>query len=75
MLAALVISGGDDDMSTIERAYALARTGEYATVVQVQKQLRVDGHRAVDALLAPRSIRGHLDAICAASARTYLGRR
>lgn len=56
-------------MSTIERAYALARTGQYATVGHLQQQLKVDGHRAVEALLAQRSIRSHLAAICAAAAR------
>jgi hypothetical protein len=56
-------------VSTIERAYALARTGKYTTVAQLQKQLKEDGCRAVEALLAPRSIKSHLEAICAASAR------
>lgn len=55
--------------STIERAYALARSGRFATVEKLRLQLRLEGCRAVDALLAPRSIRGHLEAICAASAR------
>lgn len=55
--------------STIERAYELARTGRYATLAQLQRQLKADGCRAVEALLAPRSIRGHLEAICLASAR------
>lgn len=55
--------------STIERAYALARSGRFATVATLQAQLREDGCRAVDALLAARAIRGHLEAICAASRR------
>jgi len=54
---------------TIERAYALARSGRFPTVAQLQRQLREDGCRAVDALLAPRAIRSHLEAICAASTR------
>jgi hypothetical protein len=56
-------------MSTIERAFALARSGEYTTVSQLQRRLKEDGCRAVEALLAPRSIKSHLEAICAASAR------
>lgn len=56
-------------LSTIERAYALARTGKYASVAQLQRQLVEDGCRAVEALLAPRSIRSHLEAICAASSK------
>lgn len=56
-------------LSTIERAYALARTGRYATLAQLQQQLKDDGCRAVEALLAPRSIKDHLVAICAASSK------
>jgi hypothetical protein len=52
--------------STIERAYALARSGRYGSVAQIELQLKAEGRRAVDALLAPRSVRGHLQAICAA---------
>ncbi len=53
--------------STVERAYALARSGQFADFAQLQRRLKEDGCRAVDALLAGRSIRGHLEAICAAS--------
>jgi len=53
--------------STIERAYALARSGEAPNVAQLKQRLKDDGCRAVDALLSPRSIRDHLQAICAAT--------
>lgn len=53
--------------STIERAYALARSGQCQDFARLQQRLKADGCRAVDALLASRSIRGHLEAICAAS--------
>jgi hypothetical protein len=53
--------------STIERAYALARSGRFPTLAKLQLQLRQDGCRAVDSLLAPRGIRQHLEAICAAT--------
>jgi hypothetical protein len=56
-------------MSTIERAFALARTGKYATLAQLQRQLIEDGCRAVKPLLAPRSISSYLEAICAASSK------
>ncbi|HVI32261.1 hypothetical protein [Phenylobacterium sp.] len=56
-------------LSTIERAYALARTGRYANVAQLQRQLNEDGCRAVEALLSPRNIKSHLEAICAASSK------
>jgi hypothetical protein len=54
-------------MSTVERAYSLARSGEIGDLESLKTRLKTEGCRAVDALLAPRSIRGHLEAICAAS--------
>lgn len=56
-------------MSTIERAYALARTGRYATLPQLHLQLKADGCRAVETLLSTRSIKSHLEAICAAASK------
>ena len=47
-------------MSTLERAYLL---------VVLKDRLKADGCRAVDALLAPRSVRDHLAAICAAASK------
>jgi len=56
---------------TIERAFQLARAGAARDVQALKLRLKMEGCRAVDALLAPRSIRGHLEAICGA---TYAGR-
>ena len=56
-------------MSTLERAYFLARSGECSDVGTLKEQLRADGCRAVDALLAARSIREHLAAICSATSK------
>ena len=53
--------------STVERAYALARSGKYANIKALKEKLKAENCRAVDALLAPRSISGHLSAICAAT--------
>ena len=53
--------------STIESAYRLARSGDVPDLAQLKQRLKADGYRAVDALLAPRSIQGHLAAICAAT--------
>jgi len=55
--------------STIERAYQLARSGKAANFASLKRLLEADGCRAVDALLAPRTIRGHLEAICSATFR------
>lgn len=54
-------------MSTFQRAYQLARTGRFADVAALKTCLEADGYRAVDTLLATRSIRDHLKAICAAT--------
>ena len=54
-------------ISTVERAYALARSGQYQDFAQLKRRLDAEGCRAVDILLAGRSIRSHLDAICAAA--------
>jgi hypothetical protein len=54
-------------MSTVERAYVLARSGQYGNLTSLKDRLKADGCRAVDALLATRSLKGHLEAICAAT--------
>jgi hypothetical protein len=54
-------------MSTLERAYFLARSGACSDVSRLKDRLKADGCRAVDALLAARSVRDHLAAICTAT--------
>ncbi len=54
-------------MSTFERAYQLARTGAFANVAALKARLATEGCRSVDTLLASRSVRDHLAAICAAT--------
>jgi hypothetical protein len=54
-------------MPTVTRAYALARSGRFSSFEALKDRLKADGYRAVDALLAARSIRSHLQAICAAA--------
>lgn len=54
-------------MSTLERAYFLARSGEVADLADLKRRLKFEGCRAVDALLATYSVRRHLAAICAAT--------
>ena len=56
-------------MSTVQRAYALARTGQFTDLAAVKVRLKADGCRAVDTLLASASIRRHLEAICAATSK------
>jgi hypothetical protein len=52
---------------TIERAFQIARSGQVRDIAALKRQLEADGCRAVDALLAPRALRGHLEAICLAA--------
>jgi len=52
---------------TIERAYALARTGRFPNLRQLKLKLNDEGCRAVDSLLSARSTASHLEAICAAA--------
>lgn len=59
-------------MPTVERAYTLARSGKFRDVAGIKTQLKAEGFRAVDALLAARSIRSHLEAICAATYKAPL---
>jgi hypothetical protein len=54
-------------MSTLERAYYHARSGACRDVARLKDRLKSDGCRAVDSLLAPRAVRDHLAAICAAT--------
>lgn len=56
-------------LSTIERAYQVARSGQAADFASLKRRLQDEGCRAVDALLAQRSLRSHLEAICAAAFR------
>jgi len=54
-------------LSTIERAFQLARSGQVRDFPSLKQRLKSDGCRAVDALLDPRTLRGHLEAICEAT--------
>jgi len=56
-------------LSTIERAYQVARSGQAPNLASLKQRLKADGCRAVDALLAPRSLAAHLEAICAAASK------
>jgi hypothetical protein len=53
--------------STIERAYQIARSGQVRDIATLKAQLEAEGCRAVEPLLASRSLRGHLEAICLAA--------
>lgn len=53
--------------STIEQAFTLARSGQVPDVTHLKLRLKAEGCRAVDALLAPRNLSRHLEAICTAT--------
>ena len=59
--------------STIERAFELARSGQVEDFPGLKRRLKADGCRSVDALLASRTLSGHLTAICAATFQPLAG--
>jgi hypothetical protein len=46
----------EDDFSVIERAFQLARTGQYVTVEDVKKKLRAEGY-SVATITGPTLLR------------------
>lgn len=50
---------------TLERAFDLARSGEYATVNDIRQQLRAERCEQVDAHLAGPSLARQLRSLCA----------
>jgi hypothetical protein len=56
--------------TTLERAFALAESGEYASVPELRIRLRSEGYDQVDAHLAGRSISRQLRALCDAARAT-----
>lgn len=53
--------------STIERAFALARSGEYATVSDIRARLKAERCDQVEAHLSGPSISRQLRALCEAA--------
>jgi hypothetical protein len=49
----------------LERAFALARSGEFATITQLKVALRLEGYRERD--IFGRALMGQLKALCIAS--------
>lgn len=56
----------------LERAFVLARSGEYATVADIRRRLRAERFEQVDAHLAAPSLARQLRALCE-SARAARG--
>jgi hypothetical protein len=54
-------------LSTVERAYELARSGSCRTIEEIARQLKSERQEAVDAHLGGSSIRRDLRQICAES--------
>jgi hypothetical protein len=50
--------------TTLERAFALAQSGDYASVLDIRVQLRSEGFEQVEAHLAGPSISRQLRALC-----------
>ena len=50
--------------TTLERAFALARTGEFATVSEIRRRLREERFELVDAHLSGPALARQLRSIC-----------
>lgn len=50
--------------TTLERAFALARSGECASLADIRARLKAEQHDQVDAHLAGPSIRRQLTRLC-----------
>jgi hypothetical protein len=57
------------DVTTLERAFMLARSGDYATVNDIRARLKAERHDQVEAHLAGPAIKRQLAALCAESRR------
>ena len=64
------ISAGMNGQTTLERAFDLARSGEYATVDEIRSRLKAERHDQVEAHLAGPSIKRQLAKVCVESRRT-----
>lgn len=53
--------------TTLERAFALARTGAYASVTEIRQQLKRERFDQVEGHLAGHSINRELRALCQAA--------
>ena len=53
--------------TTVERAYELARSGEYPSVAEIKLQLRREGHSDVTGQLYGRAITTDLRRLCEAA--------
>lgn len=56
-----------NDQTTLERAFALARSGEFATVNEIRTKLKAERHDQVEAHLAGPSIKRQLARLCTES--------
>lgn len=50
--------------STLERAFELARSGEYASASEIRRQLKVEGYSDADKQLYGQSLVSQLRKIC-----------
>jgi hypothetical protein len=56
-----------NDQTTLERAFELARSGEFATVDEIRARLKAERHDQVEGHLAGPSIKRQLAKLCADS--------
>jgi hypothetical protein len=66
-------ASADRRVTTVERAFELARTGSYRTIEEIGRQLKQERRDSVDAHLSGGSIRKDLRQICAESRTARTG--
>ena len=59
----------NDQPTTLERAFTLARSGDYESVNHIRQQLKKERYDQVEAHLAGHSINRELRALCEAARR------
>ncbi len=55
------------ETSCLQRAYELARTGQFETIAQIKAQLRRESYASIEATLCGSALTRALDKICAES--------
>ena len=58
---------GMSDLSSLERAFALAKSGECSSIDDIRRKLKSERYESIDQHLAGPSIKRQLNQLCAAA--------
>jgi len=56
-------------LSTVERAYELAKSGECSGIAQIRERLRAEGYSRADSQISGQTFRSQLKKLCEAARR------